>query len=587
MSRRRILFFALSLPLARLLAAEEPAAIALPPFLVEEAHKGPPWRYAEAPGYEILSRCSDAVTRRVVATHQRLHQLLAEVLPPALQFQCTVPRTLILYDEELQPAASREVIARLLQQDSLAALPAPENLSPAPGLRGLRVAPPARRMSFLPNLRLWDRDAMAVFMIVRRDDFDADTLALTRDYLAFLVKNRVPAPPPWFASGFLTLYDQMHFEGGRLALEPLEWIAEAHTAAVKKDPRTAPPVQPLADFFALRTVPPDEALAYDPLKAWQAQAALLVRWGLEADGGAHRAALWKLAERAAARGTTEALFAECLGLDFAAAHARLAAYLPAAVRKGAVFRLGRDAPKPAPLALRPATDGEIARLKGDWERLEVPYVKKISPALAPKYLEQARRTLRRAYDRDDRDPRLLAAMGLCEVDAGDDAAARDLLESAARLGPIRPRANYELARLRLAAARARPAASGALLDTNQTAEILRPLFAARADQPPLAEAYDLIAEVWAWSAARATSRSSTRACGFFRAAPRWSCAARRSTCATATRRRPPRSPPSRKKFPSTPTGAPASRRCGWPSRALPRPRRGNNRAGHALPWRVP
>ena len=70
-------------------------AVALPPFIVEEATKGPPWRYAEAPGYEILSRCNDSVTRRVVASHQRLHQLLAEMLPPSLQLQCTDRKSVV------------------------------------------------------------------------------------------------------------------------------------------------------------------------------------------------------------------------------------------------------------------------------------------------------------------------------------------------------------------------------------------------------------------------------------------------------------------------------------------------------------
>ncbi|MBL9203121.1 MAG: hypothetical protein JNL39_21610 [Opitutaceae bacterium] len=484
-----------------LLAAEEPPPVALPPFLVEEASKGPPWRYATAPGYEILSRCGDSVTRRVVATHQRLHQLLAEVLPPALQFQCTLPRTLILYDEELQPAASREVIARLLRQDAVA--PADDFPAP-PGGRGFRPVMPTRRMSFLPNLRLWDRDAMTVFMIVRRDDFDADRLTLTTDYISFLVKNRVPSLPPWFVAGFLTLYGQMHNEGERLVLDELEWISPAHTAAVKRDPKTAPPVQPLADFLALRMPAPGEPPAFEPMKAWQAQAALLARWGIEADGGAHRAAFWKFAERAAVHGSNADLFAECFGFDLAAAHAKLTAYLAVAVRRTAVFRIPRDAPKPAPLALRNATDTEIARLKGDWERLEVPYVKRLEPRLAEKYLEQARRTFRRAYDRGDRDPRLLAAMGLCEADAGDDAAASELLEAAAMLGALRPRANHELARLRLAAARAQPGRPGALIDTEQVAEILKPLFAARAAEPPLPEVYELIADVWAVSATKAT-----------------------------------------------------------------------------------
>jgi hypothetical protein len=346
---------------------------------------------------------------------------------------------------------------------------------------------------------------MAVFMIVRRDDFSADRLALTHDYIAFLVKGRLPALPPWFVSGFLSLYRRTHYESGRLTVEPLEWISGLHTDTLKRDPAAAPPVSPLGPFFAAQLAPRDPARGYEPIEAWQAQAALLVRWGLEADRQAHRPAFWKFIERTAAEGLTEELFAECFGFDYAAAQARLTAYLPGAVRRELVFRPARPAKFP-PLALQNATDGQIARLKGDWERLEVPYVKNISEPLAPKYLEQARRTLRRAYDRGDRDPRLLAALGLCEVDAGNAPAAREYLEAAQQLGPIRPRASYELARLRFAEAVANPAEPGARLDVTQTADVLRPLFEARRQEPPLAQVYTLIAETWERSAAVPTRR---------------------------------------------------------------------------------
>ena len=79
----------------RAAAPAEERPVALPPFIVEEASKGPPWRYAEAIGYEILSRCDDAVTRRVVEAHYRLHQLLSEVLPPQFQVAMSVPKSLI------------------------------------------------------------------------------------------------------------------------------------------------------------------------------------------------------------------------------------------------------------------------------------------------------------------------------------------------------------------------------------------------------------------------------------------------------------------------------------------------------------
>jgi hypothetical protein len=74
----------LLLLLARL-AAQSDEAVALPPFLVEAQIKGRPWRHGEAMGFEILSRCADGTTRRVVEAHYHLHELLGEVLPPSLR----------------------------------------------------------------------------------------------------------------------------------------------------------------------------------------------------------------------------------------------------------------------------------------------------------------------------------------------------------------------------------------------------------------------------------------------------------------------------------------------------------------------
>jgi hypothetical protein len=388
--------------------------------------------------------------------------------------------------------------------------PLPVDDLPSPfGSRGTRGSA-TPRYSFLPNLRLWDRDAMAVFMIVRRDDFDASRLSLTQDYVTFLVRGRLPALPRWFVTGILTLYQQTSYDEDRLLVEHLVWPAYTPPETTPVDPAAASAVGPIPDIFQ---GPPalDPTLAHDlsrlfqtgATKLWQAHATLFVRWALDADRQAHRQALWNFVARSAVAGPSERLFVECFGFDYAAARTRLNAYLPVAVGKSTSFRLPKSSKLP-PYALENATDVQIARIKGDWERMEVPYVRGISPELAPKYLELARRTLRRAYDRDHREPGLLAVMGLCEVDAGEDAAARDLLESAARLGPIRPRANYELARLRLASHRAAVAGPEDKLTVAQTAEILTPLFAARAGAPPLPEVYELIGEVWAHCAATPT-----------------------------------------------------------------------------------
>ncbi len=466
------------------LAAQGDEAVALPPFLVEAQIQGRPWRHGEAMGFEILSRCPDGTTRRVVEAHHRLHELLGEVLPPSLRWHSAVPRSLILFDEELQPASSQEVVRRLLQPVPGGAADEP----PAPGPRGLRLPEPTRRLNFLPNLRLWDRDALAIFMIVRRDDFEADRLSLTLDYVRFLVTQRAPALPGWFVAGFLTLYQRVAFEDGELVFPALEWTFPPAVAAIE-------------DLVLPRLPPTADPAAVAARRRWLAEAALFVRWGLEADRGAHRAGLWRLVERGALEGYSAELFRECLGLEPAQARERLAAYLPRAISQPARFAPPRRTRLPA-FPLADASELDVARLKGDWERLEVPYVREISPTLAPRYLEQARRTLRRAYDRGVRDARLLEVMALCELDAGAEEAGAELLESAAALGRLRPRAAAELGRVRLAARRRE--AEGGRLDADTLATVLEPLFAARALSPPLVEVYERIGEAWAAAAVRPT-----------------------------------------------------------------------------------
>lgn len=505
--RRLLLLLAAAAAFARPAAGraqqEDAGPVNLPPFIVEEASKGPPWRYAVMPGFEILSRCTDRTTRDLAQAHFRLHQLLELLLPARLQLTFTVPKAAIFYDEALQPAASQEVIAAMLKR-------APREETPvdlpvgAPGRFGLRApvmaTPSARPITFLPNLRLWDSDAMAIFAIVR-DGYDSDRLVLTRDYVNYLLVNRAPALPWWFISGVLGLYDRTDYAIDALSLGPINWISDKLTTAVIKNPKTAPAPLPLAEFFS--GVPPP-ATAENELrrKLWIAQAALFVRWALDGRTPAQSEAFWDLVDHASG-GVTPEMFQLCFGIDFAAADAQLAAYLPKAVRKTVTLRPAKPL-KPPAVALRNASEAELARIKGDWERLEVGLVRKQMPELADKYLEQARRTLRHAYDRDVRDPQLLAVLGLCECDAGDDQAARDFLEAAARLGPLRPRAGYELARLRFAEAGLHPEREGGRLSVTQMAAIFTPLFAARDQVPAIPEIYDLIAQVWARASVRPT-----------------------------------------------------------------------------------
>ncbi len=480
--------------LARPVRAAEPVAaaggapaevVALPPFLVEETANGRTWRYTELRGVEVLSRCSDHVTERLIDTQERVHRLFAQLVPPSLQLELSVPHALIFYDDDVQPE-TQAMMDRLLRSNAADA---------AAGSAGRRASESRRAPAkFLPNLRLSDRDAFTVFSIVRDSNLEADRFALSQDHVSYLLMSRTPALPTWFVTGILMLYESAGLERDELNIGHLAWPAELRPTSA--DGAAAPPLQPFKAFFAGEL--PARRGTVEPARRWQLQAALFVRWALDGNGAPRRAALWRLAERAAQTPVTEALFRDCFGLDYAATLDQLADYLPSATNHLLTLRPTEPAASPA-IVLRDATPVEIARIKGDWERMEVAYLRPRFPQLAPKYLEQARRTLTRAYQRGARDPRLLAVMGLCEVDAGDDALARDYLEAAAHSGELRPRAWFELARLRLAALRGAATADGKL-SPQQVAAVLQPLFAARALRPPLPEVYDLIADVWAHSA---------------------------------------------------------------------------------------
>lgn len=503
---RRFVVLAISLACAAgVSGAAEPKVIALPPFMVEEAAERLPWRYAEVGNWEVLSTCPERLTRALVANHHRLHALLGELLPPALQWNTTERQTLLFIDSAHQPPTSQEVVAAMAltaaEQDRL-----DEAVAPIDDGR-LRRRPPPPRYTFLPNLRLWDRDTGALFAIINEREFDANKVALTPDHIAYLLRQRLPTLPAWFTSGVLTLQARARFTENALTLEPLDWLSTSGSAALKTGAEANRPLLPLAEFFAGDLAAGDTAQG-EALALWQAQAALFVRWGVAGRGSPRREALWKFAARAATEPVTETLFHECFGFDYAAAQRQLAAFLPEAMRERLELRPAQR-PRAPDFALRTATDDEIARLKGDWERLEIGYVKAQFPVLTAKYAGQARRTLLRAYDRGSREPRLLAVLGLCEVDAGNDAAARPFLEEAATRSPmLRPRAGFELARLRFAAWRASRggAATERALAAEQAGEILAPLLATRAQQPPLPEVYELIAEVLA-SCADAPTRA--------------------------------------------------------------------------------
>jgi hypothetical protein len=473
-------------------ASAEPP-VSLPPFLVEGKSRMPPWRYAQSPEFEILSRVPDSTTQQLVASFHRLHQLLGVILPENFQVRFDVPKSLILYDQTLLPTTAQ------------AMLDGGSTSHPTPVT--------GKSYGTLRNPRLSDVDVMTVFASVPPSELATSTRArfsleppsvgepgyqpgwtsLTPDYVEELITKRTPPLPVWFVSGFAGLYRKMHFSADTIEVGAVFWLSDGETRALRKNPQEFPTLLPLESLFA---GPGTDAKKFD---LWFAQTELFVRWALEDEKGYWRERFWQFLDRSGQEPASEALFKECFGIGYDHGAALLKRYLLSAVLKPAAWHAKGSSELPA-LELRDATAAELARIKGDWERLAASYVRNHSPSLETPYLDQARHTLQRAYDKGDRDPRLLAALGLCECDAGNDAGAREYLEAAVSGRVVRPRAYFELARIRFAEERARQESPQAKLNAAQTADLLALLAVARTQAPPLRSVYELGAEIWIQSA---------------------------------------------------------------------------------------
>jgi hypothetical protein len=138
---------------------------------------------------------------------------------------------------------------------------------------------------------------------------------------------------------------------------------------------------------------------------------------------------------------------------------------------------------PPPLALRDATQSEIGRIKGEALMMAGNTTKAHAELIAP-------------YIRGERDPALLASLGLHEHEAGEDDRARKFLEAAVAGKAVRSEAYYELARYRFADAMAKPGGANGALSAAQTSAVIDLLLTARKQPPAAPGVYDLMAETW-------------------------------------------------------------------------------------------
>lgn len=460
---------------AALRAQEAPLQVQLPPMLVEESTKLPPWLYARTEEGEFLSRCSERVTRGYVETRRARLQLLHWLVPREFFRRTDVPAVTILYSQRLKNSAAEELMKEVMNSRSR---------------EGIGAARSNAVATAVPNMMLDDGELVGVFAYADEAAFDRNRLSIATDFVRFALDKRVPALPTWLREGIVGLYAEADFVDAPITLPPLTWLSRLESSKLAGQPERPRMLLTAAELFAENTWR-EEARRSERGETLWAQSRLFVRWAWDPKHGV-RDAFWRFAARAAEEPATEAMFEAAFGFGYSDLRDRLSDYLAEAVKQP--LRLEAvGQPKLSPVEVRLATPGEVARLRGEWERLAFRFVRSRFPEVAERYVEQARRTLHRAYEAGEREARLFAALGLCEVDAGGAGAGREFLERAAAEGVVRPRVHLELARLQARELRGR----GERWSAEEAAPLLASLRSAVRQTPPLAEAWGLLADVWA------------------------------------------------------------------------------------------
>lgn len=452
--------------------ADDPI-IKLPPLIVNESPKSAarPWYYVEGPGFEVLSRCREDTTAEFARGYHRSNVLLQVLVPPELQVKLSSPYALLLYRNDMIRQLPEEMVAEITR------------LNP--------VGPSGNfNLKVMPNMALRDPDLDATYSAIDEYIFNRNSMRIAPEAVRQRLETRTPRLPVWFIEGVMRLYGHAHVKADSIDFPAYFWVNRKETnslATNKEHPRV---LLPMAELFKprrdLADLPPD-TLAYP----WRHQAALFIRWAYDGHKNrARRDALFKFVMRSSEKPVTEDMFEECFGLNYGDVQDRLSAYLHYAVNHPFTMSAGKM-PR-LNLHVREATPGEVARIKGEWERLSANHVRLRAPSLVAKYEEQALVTLLRAHDKGERHPDFLTALGLSYCDAGEVKTARPFLEQATLGGTIRVRAYFELARLRYLE---RLPPEGVKFSPAQIEEVLQPLRSARKLSPPLPDAYELVARV--------------------------------------------------------------------------------------------
>ena len=463
------------------------------------------WRYGLAGEFEVISNASDRETQRIVRDLRLFHQAVGEIWP-AISSNSKVPTTLIL-------CSKGQTFAEF----------APSQTNSTGGLVSLALH------DHEESAIVVDLGTVTLNMAIAGDNGIAvdQSQQLHREYIHLLLERIEPRPPAWLEEGLAQLFMRMQYSNERItfaALEDRHTLSAMQGAAGRLNAEQARAftslsagVQPPSgvadanpdDPVLIATAPGDDkdfnltlgarglmpmdkmfAVTRDAQAAthtvgglWPKQCEAFVHLCLYGQDQRFLKPFIEFVSKSAREPVTEELFRRCFNMSYEGMLIAMRGYIESARYKSVELttKKGEKLPEFGPIPLREATEAEVGRIKGDALRLAG-------------HSEAAHLSLIAPYVRGERDPQLLAAIGLDERAQGHSERAQKFLEAATSAHTTRARAYVELGLLYEAEALAHPAGSDGKLSAAQFVPIAKTLLASRRFPPPIQETYEGLAK---------------------------------------------------------------------------------------------
>jgi len=480
-------------------AASQEEPLLLPSLYVSTTQLLPPpesWRHAAVPGFEVLTRAGDRETRRLLGELQRFNAALDVVWPglrrgnptPALLILCPERRDFeaLLPDDAVKSAGVASFCLGGRRLDALVV-----NVNAELNLQGLDAA-----SQTLADAGLRQHAGLRV----------DNTRQLYRELFYFHLSQARPRLPAWFEEGMAQVMMGIDITPKCIELGRLEDPDSVAPEILMEDAFESPgaaqlmnaedrqfqaalrnsPVMDLGRMFSLPRA--SQELRNSLGSRWAKQCQAFVHLCLFGENKRHQKGFMRFLARCTERQPDETLFRECFGMGYAEMELTLRHYIGSAFYASIEWSAGKGSkglPAPVDPGLREATQAEVGRIKGETAELAG-------------HSEQAKRELVTAFRRGERDPSLLASLGLWEQAHGERAKAVKLLEAATRAKVSGSDAYLSLARLRLEDALAEQP-EPKRLPAEAFAAIAPLLHAGLAQAPANPDGYELLAETWARS----------------------------------------------------------------------------------------